>query len=129
MPENHSDPANTAVKPAIETLEGKIALGVTALTSVSAALAVVVSAYPNNEHVKIAALVIAVLLAALGAFVAKGHADSRADVKQTANVVAGTLALADKAAAIAKDNPALAELLLRGAGIGGSVPQKPAAGP
>ena len=121
---HHDDPSNSAVKPSIETLEGKIALGVTALTSISAAAGVVLAAYPDNPHVKIAALVIAVLLAGLSAFVAKNHSDNRSAVKQTANLVAGSLAAIDKAREIAKDHPELAARILEGAGVAG--PKSPA---
>lgn len=123
---DYTDPHNTAIKPSLDSLEGKIALAITVLTSVSAAAGVVIAAYPNNEHVKIAALVLAVLMAGLGAFISKGHSETRADMKQTANIVAGSLAMADKAVAIAKENPDLAREILKGAGISLPVPTPPA---
>lgn len=126
MPENHNDPANAAVKPGLHSSEGQIALVVVLITTAGPILAMLADKFPDDPRVQVAVAVLACVTAILTAL---GYVKKRSDVKETANVVAGTLAIADKAAAIAKDNPALAELLLRSAGIGGSVPTRPAAGP
>ena len=112
-----NDPSNTSVKPSIQSLEGKIYLGVSLLTAISAALGTVLAAYPDNKEVKIAALVVSVLMAAASAFVANKFGQQRADVKQTANIVAGGLAMIDKATAIAKEHPELAAAIVKNAGV------------
>lgn len=120
---DHTDPGNTSVKPSIESLEGKIYLAVSLLTAISAALGTVLAAYPESKEVKIAALVVAVLMAAASAFTAQRFGQQRADVKQTANLVAGGLKMIDKATSIAKDHPELAAAILKSAGVGGTVPE------
>lgn len=119
-----NDPSNTAVKPSIESLEGKIYLAVSLLTAISAALGTILAAYPESKEVKIAAMVIAVLMAAASAFTAQRFGAQRRDVKQTANLVAGGLAMADKAISIAKEHPELARDLFKAAVL--SDPTSPA---
>ena len=119
---DHNDPSNSAVKPAIDTLEGKIYLAVSLLTALSAALGTVLAAYPESREVKIAALIVSVLMAAASAFAAKSLGADRRDVKQTANLVAGGLAAIDKAIGIAKDHPELAAAIVKSTGLGASLP-------
>lgn len=123
---HHANPHNSNVKPSLDSLEGKIYLVVSLLTAVSAALGTVLAAYPDNPHVKVAALVIAALMAFASAFAANRFGEQRSQVKQTANVVAGTLAVIDKAKDVAKDHPELAAAILGSAGIGASLPKPPA---
>ena len=121
----HSDPSNSNVKPSIESLEGKITLAVSLLTAIGAALGTVLATYPDSKEIKIAALVVSVLLASVSAFVTQRFGAQRSDVKQTANLVAGGLAMADKAISIAKEHPELARDLLKSAGLGSSLPPVP----
>lgn len=124
---DHNDPSNSAVKPGLSTSEGKIAVLVALVTALTPLIAALAHALPENQWAQVA---LAALAFATALFVALGWMKKRSDVKETANLVAGGLAMADKAAAIAKDHPALAALLLKSAGIGGNlVPPQPAAGP
>ena len=84
---DHNDPSNSAVKPGFSTSEGKIALLVVIVASIT--------------------LVLTTL----------GYTKSRDGRKDTANAGAVALALADKAIAAAKENPELARNLLKSAGV------------
>ena len=125
---DHTDPANTALKPAISSLEGKLALLVVLVTTLGPILSALAGVLPDNQYVQIAIIVVSAITSIL---VTLGIMKKRGDAKENANNVAGDIALsahaketaamlADKAITIAKDHPELAAALLKSAGLGGS---------
>ena len=130
--ESVNDPHNTAVKPGLSTLEGKIAAFVVVVTVLGPIITALAGAMPDNQYVQMAVAILAALTSIL---VALGYMKKRSDVKETANREAAglaladkTLAMADKAIAVAKENQDLAVALLKSAGIA-AVPPVPAAVP
>ena len=122
MPENHhSDPANSSVKPGFKSSEGQIALLVVVVTALGPILAMFAEKFPQDWRVQLAVAILGAITITLTGL---GYMKSRGEVKTTANVAAASLALADKAIAIAKDHPELARELLKSAGV--SVPTPPA---
>lgn len=129
--EDHTDPTNSAVKPAIESLEGKLTVAFTLLTGLAASLGVIAAAYPNEPSVKIAVLIVAALLAAIGAAVTINHTNKRTVLKGLVAEAAAGYAIESVKAEVA-ESPSLAEILknpaaielLKSAGI--SLPKPPA---
>ena len=114
MQPDHDNPANAAVKPGLKSSEGIIALIVVVVTALGPILAMFAEAHPQDWRVQLAVAILGALTITLTGL---GYMKGRAEVKQTANVAAAGLALADKAIAVAKDHPELARDLLKSAGV------------
>lgn len=121
MQPDHDNPANAAVKPGLKTSEGQIALIVVVVTALGPLVAMLAEKFPDDWRAQIAVAVLASITLTLTTL---GYFKGRGEVKQTANVAAASLVLADKAIAVAKDHPELAAKLLESAGVGG--PSDPA---
>ena len=117
---DYNDPSNSAVKPSIETLEGKLTLLFTLLTGLGAALGTIAAAYPESKEVKIALLVVSAVLAALGAAVTINHTNKRSALKGVVAEAAADFAIEKLRSDAA---PAAIELLKK---IGVSDPNEPA---
>lgn len=116
-----NDPHNSAVKPGLETSEGKIALLVVVVTALGPIVAMFAEKFPEDPRVQAVVAIVASITLILTTL---GYMKSRDGRKDTANAGAVALALADKAIAAAKENPELARSLLKSAGV--SVPTPPA---
>lgn len=90
----HDDPSNNAVKPSIESLEGRLTLLVVFLTALSSAVGVFLAQYPEDPTVKIVALVVAAALASLSSVTALLFSGHRTALKKTVAEGAAAIAVA-----------------------------------